>query len=53
MEVAELGGVEPGDVWALLANGMLLNIVAALELHEMAALTDGRLGTDGRRRRCW
>ena len=53
MEVAELGGVEPGDVWALFANGMLLNIVAALELQEMAVLTDGRLGTDGRRRRCW
>jgi hypothetical protein len=53
MEVAELGGVEPGDVWAFFANGMLLNIVAALELQEMAVLTDGRLGTDGRRRRCW
>jgi AcrR family transcriptional regulator len=40
-EVAELGGVEPGDVWAFLANGMLLNIVAALELEEMAVLAHG------------
>jgi AcrR family transcriptional regulator len=39
MEVAELGGVEPGDVWAFLANAMLLNIAAALELQEMAVLT--------------
>jgi AcrR family transcriptional regulator len=39
MEVAELGGVEPGDVRAFVANGMLLNIVAALELQEMAVLT--------------
>ena len=39
MEVAELGGVAAGDVWAFFANGMLLNIVAALELEEMAVLT--------------
>jgi len=38
MEVAELGGVTAGDVWAFFANGMLLNIVAALELQEMAVL---------------
>src|SRR5215211_3795575 len=38
MEVAELGGVAPGDVWAFFANGMLLNIVTALELQEMAVL---------------
>jgi AcrR family transcriptional regulator len=53
MEVADLGGVEPGDVWAFFANGMLLNFVAALELQELAVLTHGRLGSDGRRRRCW
>jgi AcrR family transcriptional regulator len=39
MEVAELGGVEPADVWTFFADGMLLNIVAALELQEMAVLT--------------
>jgi AcrR family transcriptional regulator len=39
MEVAELGGVEPGAVWAFFANGMLLNIAVALELQEMPALT--------------
>jgi AcrR family transcriptional regulator len=43
MEIAELGGVEAGDVWAFLANGMLLNIVAALELEDMAVLTDAHL----------
>jgi hypothetical protein len=53
MEVADLGEVEPGDVWAFFANGMLLNLVAALELKEMAVLTHGCLGSDGRRRRCW
>ena len=41
IEVAELGGVEPGGAWAFFADGMLLNIVAALELQEMAGLTDG------------
>ena len=41
MEVAELDGVAAGDVWAFFANGMLLNIVAALELEEMAVLTHG------------
>jgi AcrR family transcriptional regulator len=39
MEVAELGGVAAGDVWAFFANGMLLNIVAALELQDMAVVT--------------
>jgi AcrR family transcriptional regulator len=34
MEVAELGGVEPGDVWTFFANAMLLNIAAALELKD-------------------
>jgi AcrR family transcriptional regulator len=38
MEVAELGGVAPGDVCAFFANGMMLHIVAALELQEMAVL---------------
>ncbi|HKG91993.1 MAG TPA: TetR/AcrR family transcriptional regulator [Gemmatimonadaceae bacterium] len=37
-EVAELGGVAAGDVWAFFANGMLLNIVTALELEDMAVL---------------
>jgi hypothetical protein len=41
IEVAELGGVEPGGAWAFFADGMLLNIVAALELQEMAGLTYG------------
>jgi hypothetical protein len=36
MEVAALGGVAAGVVWAFFANGMLLNIVAALELQDMA-----------------
>jgi AcrR family transcriptional regulator len=39
MEVAELGGIEPGDVGACLANGMLLSIVAALELQDIPVLT--------------
>jgi len=43
MQVAELGGVAARDVWAFLANGMLLNIVAALELEEMAVLTHDQL----------
>lgn len=37
MEVAELGGVAPGDVWAFFATGMQLNIVAALELQQMVS----------------
>ena len=41
IEVAELGWVEPGGAWAFFADGMLLNIVAALELQEMAGLTYG------------
>jgi AcrR family transcriptional regulator len=36
LEVAELGGVAAGDVWALFAKGMLLNIAAALELQEVS-----------------
>jgi AcrR family transcriptional regulator len=39
IEVAELGGVAAGGVWAFFANGMLLNIVAALELQDVAVLT--------------
>ncbi len=31
-EVAELSGAEPEDVWRFFATGMLLNIVAALDL---------------------
>jgi AcrR family transcriptional regulator len=35
VDVSELAGADPSEVWALFANGMLLNIVAALELEEM------------------
>jgi hypothetical protein len=38
MEVAELGRVAAGDVWAFFANEMLLDIVTALELEDMAVL---------------
>jgi hypothetical protein len=38
-KVGELAGADPNEVWAFFANGMLLNIVAALEPHAMAALT--------------
>jgi AcrR family transcriptional regulator len=38
-EVAELSGAAPGDVWTFFANGMLLNILAALDLQETAVLT--------------
>jgi AcrR family transcriptional regulator len=33
-EVAELSGAEPEDVWRFFATGMLLNIVAALDLSD-------------------
>jgi AcrR family transcriptional regulator len=33
-EVAELAGAGPDEVWSFFANGMLLNVVAALDLHE-------------------
>jgi AcrR family transcriptional regulator len=33
-EVTELAGAGPDDVWTFFANGMLLNIVAALDLQE-------------------
>ena len=33
-EVTELAGADPDDAWAFFADGMLLNIVAALDLHE-------------------
>jgi AcrR family transcriptional regulator len=36
VEVAEQAGAHPNEVWAFLANGILLNIVTALELPEMA-----------------
>jgi AcrR family transcriptional regulator len=36
LEVAELAGAHPNEVWAFLANGIFLNIVAALDLQEMA-----------------
>jgi AcrR family transcriptional regulator len=52
MEVAELGGVAAADVWDFFANGMLLNIAAALELQEMAVLAHAHPGSDGQRRRC-
>jgi hypothetical protein len=31
-EVAELAGAPPEDIWSFFATGMLLNIVAALDL---------------------
>jgi AcrR family transcriptional regulator len=33
-EVAELAGAEPDQVWSFFASGMLLNIVAALDLQQ-------------------
>jgi AcrR family transcriptional regulator len=39
VEVGELAGADPNEVWAFFANGMLLNVVAALELQAMAVLT--------------
>ena len=33
-EVAELAGAEPDQVWGFFASGMLLNIVAALDLQQ-------------------
>jgi AcrR family transcriptional regulator len=33
-DVAELAGAGPDEVWSFFANGMLLNVVAALDLHE-------------------
>jgi AcrR family transcriptional regulator len=33
-EVAELAGAGPGEVWSFFANGMLLNIIAALDLEQ-------------------
>jgi hypothetical protein len=33
-EVAELAGAEPDEVWSFFATGMLLNIVAALDLQQ-------------------
>jgi AcrR family transcriptional regulator len=36
VEVADLAGAHPNDVWAFFANGILLNVVAALELQEVA-----------------
>jgi hypothetical protein len=35
VEVAELADAHPNELWAFFANGILLNIVAALELHGM------------------
>jgi AcrR family transcriptional regulator len=32
--IAELSGAEPDEVWTFLANGMLLNLVAALDLQD-------------------
>jgi AcrR family transcriptional regulator len=32
--VAELAGADPAEVWSFFANGMLLNIVAALDLEK-------------------
>jgi AcrR family transcriptional regulator len=39
MDVADLGGDPAGDVRVFFADGMLLNILAALELEETAVLT--------------
>jgi hypothetical protein len=36
VEIAELTGAHPNEVWAFVANGILLNVAAALELHGMA-----------------
>jgi AcrR family transcriptional regulator len=36
-EVARLSGADQAEVWTFFANGMLLNIVTALELQEIAA----------------
>jgi hypothetical protein len=33
-EVTELSAAGPDDTWSFFATGMLLNIVAALDLHE-------------------
>lgn len=33
-EVAELAGADPAEVWSFFANGMLLNIIAALDLEK-------------------
>jgi AcrR family transcriptional regulator len=33
-EVAELAGAGPDEVWGFFADGMLLNVVAALDLHD-------------------
>ena len=33
-EVAELAGAEPDEVWRFFATGMLLNVVAALDLEQ-------------------
>ena len=38
VEVAELADAHPNEVWAFFANGILLTIVAALELHGMAVI---------------
>jgi hypothetical protein len=35
-EVTRLSGAAPPDVWHFFANGMLLNIVAALDLEQIA-----------------
>jgi hypothetical protein len=35
-DVARLAGVGPGEVWDFFAYGMLLNVVAALDLEEIA-----------------
>jgi AcrR family transcriptional regulator len=38
--VADLGGVGVGDVWSFFAAGMLLNVVATLELEQIADRDD-------------
>jgi len=35
-EVASLAGVDPGEVWEFFATGMLLNVVALLDLESIA-----------------
>jgi AcrR family transcriptional regulator len=35
-QVADTTGAEPADLWSFFANGMLLNVIAALNLEELA-----------------
>ena len=39
-QVAEATGAEPADLWSFFASGMLLNVIAALELEVLAPKED-------------